>query len=489
MTFQIQHVGLTRTLVSDLHLGKDISADLAGVTYDLQGFNLPAPGQLTISGLHVKALYDPDQGVVIDGLFPGTAGPSQTGRTAVLQMLDTYLSFLPEQVVFNNGKLTLTLENKIIQVPFDITISLNKGHKTAVCNAIFYLFGHPVTMITRMDIGTGIQTFKLAARSFDVRHLADFLPPAIGPMLTGTTDLAVERRSHNNWQISLSRLHLSDTGGLQINNIFTRVLMDNKQISILGKFGISHPQVSDLFFSGRAVLALDPSGSGIQGVDLVCESHPLDMLTINQGNIVTDLGRPLTALSLQMTDRAIAGNLVVSFSESTIRREDTVFSLGQGSVKSDIQGDLDNGLLACNTQSHLSGIRLKTPDGVIQFRRMETAGTVSLDMKNPLQTLPNLDLVTELMQGSVSVPASKILVQGISARLPVTFPDNGGTGRFSVEKLMVDNRTVLGGEGKIHRTGPAAIAFDGTMQVPDTADLAIGFNGTAGMIPSPHLKV
>jgi hypothetical protein len=502
MTFQIQHVGLTRTLVSDLHLGKDISADLAGLTYDPQGFNLPAPGRLTISGLHVKALYDPDQGVVIDGLFPGSAGPSQTGGSrpgdvlapatggaAVLQMLDTYLSFLPEQVVFNNGKLTLTLENKTIQVPFEITISLNKGHKTAVCNATFYLFGHPVTMITRMDIGAGIQTFKLAARSFDVRHLADFLPPGIGPVLTGTTDLEVEKRSHNNWQISLSKLHLSDTGGLQINNIFTQMLMDNNQISILGKFGISHPQVSDLSFSGRAVLALDPSGSGIQGVDLVCESHPLEMLTINQDNIVTDLGRPLTALSVKMTDRAIAGNLVVSFSEAAIRREDTVFSLGQGSVKSDIQGDLDKGLLACNMQSHLSGIRLKTPDSVIQFRRMDTAGTVSLDMKNPLHILPDMDFVTELMQGSVSVPASKILVQGISARLPVIFPDTGGTGRFSVEKIMVDNRTVLGGEGKIHRTGPAAIAFDGTMQVPDTADLAIGFNGTAGMAPTPHLRV
>jgi hypothetical protein len=502
--FTVSHVGLTRTLVSDLEWGKDITADLADVSYAIDGFKMPVPGRLILSGLQIKALYDSKRGMVIDGVFLGTAPPplpDGSGSAAsrapgasagtLKKMLEPYLPFLPEQVIVNSGNLSLTLEDKTIQIPFDLTLSLNKTHGVAECVANLHPLGQPVTITSRIDLSAGLETFRLEARAFNPGLLAAFLPLDIGRGMSGSTDLTLEKRSHNNWQVTLAGagLALSGPDGLQISRATARILKHENQVTVLGQLGLFHPVFDSLAVSGRALWTLDASGSGIQGIELACETQPMDRLTLNQGKVSAGLERPQAALSMQIQDQAVTGSLQVSFMETVIRREESMISLGQGMVKSNIQGDIDNGTLIFDLTSQLSRILVDTPGEKVRFNRMDTAGTVSVDINHRFEVVPRVALTTELISGSITVPAKKIDVQGIWARLPVTFPAAGGTGRFSVDKLMIDNRAYLTGEGSISRSKETQIQFEGTFQVPDTGDLSIGFKGSAGLSPGPRLKV
>ncbi|MCF8114326.1 MAG: YdbH domain-containing protein, partial [Desulfotignum sp.] len=503
LRFKVSHVGVTRTLVSDLEWGTNVSADLADITYDLGGFNLPAPKRLTLSGLQVNALYDPKKGMVVDGIFMGTDLPSlpdKTGTSAARSpaagygkafnnVLAPYITFLPEQVIVNNGKLVLTMDNKTIQIPFDISLLLNKNRGTAVCNAVLYPFGQPVTITSRINFTSGMETFRLEARSFELGNLVSFFPRKMGQVLSGSPDLFVEKLSRNNWQVSLSGLDLSGPDGPQIPRATARILKQGNQVTVLGELGLSHPDFQNLSVFGRTLLTLNPSGSGIQEIDLTCETQPMEMLTLQQGLVSAGLDRPQAALSLQIRDQVITGSLVVSFLKTAIQREGVEVSVEQGSVESDIQGNFDSGSLMFDLQSHLSGMQLKDPDGMIRFRRMDTAGTILLNMNDLLTVHPRVDLTTELISGDLTVPARNLHVQGIWARLPVTFPGTDRSGRFSVEKLMINNRAYLGGTGSIHRSGEAEIRFDGNLQVPDTDDLTIRFRGSAGMNPGPRLQM
>lgn len=502
LRFTLAHVGISRTLVSDLGWGQDISADLADIAYNLRGRQLPAIRQLTLSGLTVKARVDPDQGIVIDGVLPGkdflpfsgragstpARSPAPGGR-GFKKMLAPYLPFLPEQIQISNGRLMLSLDGRMIQIPFDATLSLDKTQQTAECLAVFYLFGQPVSVTARIDAAAGVEIFRLETRSFDVHHLADFLPPGVGKGLSGTTDLTVEKLFHNTWQVSMSGLGIVGPEGPKIPNASVRILKDENRITLLGELGLAHPTFGDLAVFSRTLVVLDPSGSGIQEIDMVCETQPRDTLSLNWENTHVELNRPLAALSLQIREHAVSGSLVVTFLETVIQFDQGQVSLGQGSVNSEIQGSLDTGSIRLDLHSQLSGIHLKNPDSTVQFRRMDTAGPIFLDVSDPLMVRPRVDLTTELSAGSVTVPGKNLYVQGIFARLPVTFPGVGGTGRFSVEKLMIDNRAYLGGDGQILRTGQADVQFDGNLQVPENQDLTIGFKGSAGLNPVPYLRV
>jgi hypothetical protein len=500
--FTVAHVGLTRTLVSDLEWGKDIRAELADISYSLDGFNLPVPRRLTLSGLQVKALYDPNKGVVVDGVSPGKVPPALPGVSgaaatqapgiragALKKLLAPYLPFLPEQVMVNNGTLSLTLDDKTIQIPFDLTLSVNKDHGVAECVAELHPFGQRVIISTRIHLAAGLETFRLEALGFNPGHLAAFLPLKTGRSMPGSTDLILEKRSHNNWQVTLSGLGLSSLDGLQIPLATARILTHENQVTVVGNLGVSHPDFDTLSISGRALLTLDPSGSGIQRVELACETQPMDKLTLNQGKVSASLEQPQAALSMHIEDGAVKGSLRISFLETVIRQKGAKISLGQGTVTSGMQKDAGNSTLVFDLTSELSRIHLDLPDGMVRFNRLDTAGTVSVDTNHLLEIAPRVALTTELISGSIMVPARKIHIQGIWARLPVTFPVAGGTGHFSVDKLMIDDRAYLKGEGSIYRSGETQIQFDGSLQVPDTGDLSIGFKGSAGLNPGLRMKV
>ncbi len=493
--FTVQRVGLTQTVVSDLRLGTDVSADLVHVTYDLQGLDLPVPGSLTISGLQVKAGYDKNKGFFIDGIVgrdadPGTAKPGTPKKdTALQQVVSTWLPFLPDKIVLQNAGLTVTIDNQTVRIPFEIDIFVDKTNKTATCSATLYPFGQTITVTTRVDTAATIKAFTLQALGFDPRYLARFLPETLGPLLSGPLDLIVEQTSHNNWQASLSGLHPDIPGGFGMDRINVRMLKDHSQIILLGQFGLSHPLLSDLVFSSRAVVEMDQAGGNILGFELTCESQPTEAVVLDNQHLFASMDRPLVTLSLKGKKQTIAGNFSARASQTLIRQKNQTLSFDQVFVKSDIQGDLTAKTLDLNVQSQLSKVHVKTPDGVLQFRRMDTAGKILTDLTNPGQNFPKIALTTELLQGSIDAPSLGIVARGISAQLPVTFPDAGGKGRFSVEKMVYKDHLHLNAAGNIRRTGPFAIGFDGVIAMPDAAELSIGFTGKAGMAPAFHADI
>jgi hypothetical protein len=237
----------------------------------------------------------------------------------------------------------VTMDDQTIQIPFDLNLSLDKDHGVGECVASLHPFGQLVTITTRIDLAAGLETFRLEARTFNAGLLAAFLPPEIGRDMSGSTDLILEKKSHNNWQVTLTGLGLFGPEGPQISHAAAQILKHENQVTVTGKLGLSHPDVEALAVSGRALLTLDNSGSGIQGVALACETQPLDRLTLNQGKMSASLEQPQAALSVQIEDRAVTGSLRVSFLETVIQREGAKISLGQGTFESDIHGDVDSG--------------------------------------------------------------------------------------------------------------------------------------------------
>ena len=490
--FAVQHVGLNCTLVSDLRFGRDVSADLVQLTYDPQGIDLPVARELVISGLQITATYQNNR-LSIDGFSEYIAGlgakKSPAGKRRAPKKLSNRMSLLPERFVFQNAAMVVTVKNQPVRIPWDMEILLDKAQKTAFCSASVYPFGQTVSLATRVDLDGNIQSFKLEALSFALNHLTRFLPEHLAPMLSGAPDLLIEQISHNNWQVALSGLYPENARGFGMDRINARILHDHGQIIVQGEFGLTHPLLSDLRFSSRTLVKMDPADDKNIRFEATCESQPTDRVVLADENLSAGMDRPLIALSLQGNNQTIDGTMSVRSAQILVSQKNNMFSLGQASIQSDIVGDLAAGTLILDLQSQLSGIQVKNDTHVVGFRRMDTAGRVSWDFKKMTQRFFSADLAAELLQGSVSVPSMGISARGISVSLPVTFPETQGSGKFAVQELLYDDRLHLGATGNIHRTGPAAVDFDGVVHMPDAVDLSFAFTGNAGLAPDPHVKV
>ena len=490
--FAVEHVGFGRTLLSDLRFGTDISADLVKLTYDPQGIQLPAARELVISGLQIKAAYNGSR-LSIDGVSEYAAGmetkKSPAGKGLASRKLSYWMSRLPGRIVFQNAAVVVTVKNKPVKISWDMEILLDKVQKTALCTATVYPFGQTVSVTTRVDLHGNIHFFKLEALSFALDHLAGFLPQYLDPMLTGAPDLVIEQVSHNNWQVALSGLHPENARGFGMDRINARILKDHSQIIVLGEFNLTHPNLSDLAFSSRTLVETAPADAGNPRFEVTCESQPTDRLALADGPLSAGMNQPLITLSLQGNHQSVKGSVSVRSAQILVSQKKHMVSLGQASVASDIVGNLAAGTLTLDLQSQLSGIHGENETGVVDFRRMDTAGRIIWDFKKTGPGSFAADLAAELLQGSVSVPSMGIAARGISVNLPVTFPDAQGSGRFSIEELVYEDRLHLGAAGSIHRTGPAAVDFDGVVQMRDAADPAISFTGNAGLAPDPHVKV
>ncbi|MCF8136850.1 MAG: YdbH domain-containing protein [Desulfotignum sp.] len=488
--FKVSHVGKNRTLISGLKWGKDISADLVSVAYAFEGWGLPALKHLTLSGLTINAMYDSGQGVLIDTVSRGSQTPlpphlKDSTLADFKTMAASYVSYLPDRIEINNARLILKMNQGVTVIPFNGSLAMNKSDQQMVCKAEFYPFGQQVTLKTRMHAVAGLETFHLKARAFDLDPLVKFLPVKTNAW-SGIMDWSVEKLTHNTWQIELSDMILTKPDGIKVPHAVARILNEPHQITVLGEMGVSHPGLSDLTASGRAQVMLDASGFGIRDVNFTCETRPMEKLAFQHTDVTGVVEQPFAALSLHIKDHVVDGNMAVSFSQTHIEKQGWQVASGQGSVQSDILGDWNAGTLTLDLISRLSGIHMHTRDGDVRLNRLDTAGMVSMDMTDGLLNAPRVDLTTELVSGSVMFPDKKVAVQGIWAQIPVTYPQVGKTGRFSVEKLMIDNRPLLAGKGSIYRTEKKAVQFDGTFQMPESDAMSIALNGTAGLDPGIH---
>ncbi len=486
LQFTVSRVGKDRALVTDLTWGQGVSADLVSVSYDIQGFGLPDLQNMTLSGLTIQALYDAEHGLVIDPVFRegNPVVPPVSGGGP-----DFWLSYLPDRIQVNNARLILTMNQRVTVIPFNGSLSKDRSAQQMVCEAAFYPFGQPVILKTRIHPVAGVETFHLKARAFDFQPLTGFLSMDKRAVSPGISDWSVEKSTHNTWQVDLSDMMMRTPDRLVIPHARARILTEPHQISVLGEVGVAHPFVSDLRALVRGRVMRNPAGSGFQSLDLICELQPVEKITLRHRDVTAVLQQPLAAVSLQMKDRLIDGNLTAAFSQAGIQQPGREIVSGRGSVQSGIHGNLDTGELVFDLISHLSGIQVNGPDSAVRVRRLDTAGTVSMDMAEGSAPPLRVDLTAEMVSGSVTVPDKNVAVQGIWARVPVTYPHAGGTGRFSVEKLMVDNRAVLTGRGGIHRTGKSDIRFDGEFLVPDSDVVTVSVNGAAGLNPDIHLHM
>lgn len=486
LQFTVSHVGKDRVLVTDLRWGRSVSADLASVSYDIQGFGLPVLESLTLSGLTIQALYDAERGLVIDPVFreenPAESSVSGGGP-------DAWLTYLPDRIQVNNARLILTMNQRVTVIPFNGSLSRDRSVQQVVCDLSLYPFGQPVTLKTRIHPVAGVETFHLQARAFDFQPLTGFLSMDKGAVLPGRSDWSVEKSTHKTWQVDLSDMMMRRPEGLVIPHVQARILTEPHQISVLGEVGVAHPFVSDLRALVRGRVMRESAGSGFQSMDLICELQPVEKTALRHRGVAAVLEQPLAAVSLQMKDRRIDGNLTASFSQAGIRQPGREIVSGWGSVQSDIHGNLDTGELMFDLIAHLSGIQVNGPDSDFRARRLDTAGTVSMAMAEGSETPLRVDLTAELVSGSVTVPGKNVAIQGVWAQVPVTYPHVGGSGRFSVEKMMMDNRAFLTGQGTFQRTGTQDVRFEGKFQVPESDAVTVSVNGTAGLNPEVHLHM
>ncbi len=321
----ISHVGKNRTLISDLKWGKDVSADLVSVSYTLGGWGLPALERLTVSGLTINAVYDAGQGVLIDPVSQGSQTPvpphlQNRASPDFKTMAASYFPHLPDRIEINNARLVLKMNQRVTVIPFNGSLAINKSDQQMRCEAKFYPFGRQVALKTRIHAVSGLETFHLNARAFDLDPLFDFLGKTSA--WSGVTDWSVEKLTHNTWQIELSDMILTRPDGIKIPHAVARILKEPHQITMLGEVNVFHPVFSSLSASGRAQVMLDPSGSGIQDATLTCETRPMEKLALQHTDVSGVVEQPLAALSVHLKDHMVDGNMTISFSQTQFENQD-----------------------------------------------------------------------------------------------------------------------------------------------------------------------
>ena len=303
--FDIQKIGLFNTVVSKIHVGKGISIDSINIDYDIK--NLPAIhlNKVTLSGLSVHASLDENNQIRIQGLEFLRTSKDQTGQPDLSD-----LSFLPEKVVLQNGKIILhTLDDEFL-IPFDVlsTISLKDGKIAA--RILVYPFGEKISTFVTYDVKKGIEFLKIEGKSFDLGHIAPFVSKITQKVqLKGPVDFILKTSSpQKKWNLTISQVGFVQPVGAAIKDLSTTLLIDPQKISARGTFGIFHslqPVTFNAHFNRKGLnskWALTANDVSIKS-DLMTTSFPL--LGVSGWFCIDKNNKPSLGMTLKASDGKI----------------------------------------------------------------------------------------------------------------------------------------------------------------------------------------
>ncbi len=503
LKFKIEKIGLTHALVSRIHIGQMLSADIVDFQYHLKDLKKFELEKITIFGLNLYAQVDADNQLRLNGeKFLGKINNAQEDKGAQEDQdaqknqddtvdippvhLDSFLDFLPKQVVLKNATLSITTRGKKILIPFEVLSSLNTRKKKAVLNARFYPLGQTIKTIIAGDLTDGIERVRIQAPAFHPEVLADFFPQVETLRISGPVDIDILKIcSDTTWQLSLSqvKLDLPKFPGTQIKNLTASWEKQAEKIAVSGGFDLASSLTPTLAMHFSLDLAQEKNPPSF--FDLTIKNKAVNSVALNSIDRVTSsqeyrFDHPRLLFSLKGDLAHQTGKVLLSCQNLMVTRNKDRLLVKNFAFTSGIKGDFsDQGKgLDFDIQSDLSKIKLFSKAGQAEIMGATLTGNARVTK----QMDPLIHLDTRINAAKIDASEVNIKAVGINARLPLVFPfkNENIPGSFSIKEIDYDNKFTATLVGKITQSELLGVALEGQATIAGIDNFNLGFDGRAG---------
>jgi hypothetical protein len=497
--FKIEKIGLTHTLVSRIHIGQMLSADLLDFQYHLKGLKSVELEKITISGLTLYAKMDADNQLRINGeKFPGNINHVQGDDSAqkdkdarkdkafksMLVNLDSFLDFLPKQAVLKDATLSITrLDDKIL-IPFEVLSSLDARKKKVVLNARFYPLGQTIKTLIAGDLISGIKRVRIQSPGFHPEVLSGFFPGETF-RVSGPVDIDILKTMDADWQLSLSqvKLDLPNLPGTRIKNLTASVGYQAGKTTATGNFDLAGFLAP---LKMRFDLNLAQKDNVPLSFDLTLKNKAVNSMSlVTFPQVIFD--HPHLLFSLKGGLARQTGNFLLKCQNLIVTQGKDRILVEKFSLNSGIKGDFSNKGNGINfdIQSDLSGIKLFSKLGQAQIKGVNLRGRAGVTK----QMDPSIHLDTRINDANIDIPEFKIAAMGINAKLPLSFPfKNQNTGSFSINEISYDNKVAASLGGSITQSEILGVTVEGQAAIKGFDGFNLVFGGKARG-PNPSARI
>ncbi|MBU8849675.1 MAG: YdbH domain-containing protein [Desulfobacterales bacterium] len=431
--FDIQKIGFLNSFVSKIRISRGISIDSINIDYDIK--NLPSIrlNKVTISGLSIHATLDKNNQIKIQGLELPGASKNQTGQPGLSDFFD--LSFLPEKIVLQNGKIILHALDDEFLIPFDVLSTISLKDENIVARTLLYPFGEKISTLVTYNINKGIEFLKIEGKSFDSGHIDSFVANTTKKIrLKGPVDFAFETSSpKKKWKINISQIGFAQPVETAIKDLSATLLIDHQKMSASGAFDIFH------------------------------SPHPVTFNARFSG-----------------TPAKSKGKITLRLKKSRIQHQKKAFLFGDTKISSDIVVDFTDTGKGLNSKWALTAnhIRIKSDSMESSFPFAGVSGWFRLDKNNR----PSLGMTLKASDGKITSSKFKTTASGINIEIPVSYPNIGSKlyGKYSVPDISYNNQYNFSTTGKILQTALKGFQVSGGVAFKTLPGLKARFQSIVG---------
>jgi hypothetical protein len=494
--FKIEKIGVSHTLVSRIHIGEMLSADLVDFQYHLKGLKSVELEKITIFGLTLYAKMDADNQLWINGeKFPGNINHGKEEDSArkdkdavdpLLVNLDSFLGFLPNQAVLKDATLSITrLDDKIL-IPFEVLSSLDARKKKVVLSARFYPLGQTIKTLIAGDLISGIKTVRIQFPVFHPEVLSGFFPGVGNYRVSGPLDIDILKTMDADWQLSLSqvKLDLPNLPGTRIENFMASLRNQGGKTTATGSFDLAGSLAP---LKMRFDLNLAQKENFPLSFDLTLKNKAVNSISlVTSPQVILD--HPHLLFSLKGDLARQTGNFLLGCQNLMVTQGKDRVLVKKFTLNSRIKGDFSdkgNGI-DLDIQSDLSGIKLFSKLGQAKIMGVTITGRGGVTK----QMDPLIHLDTRINDAKIDLSEFKIAAMGINAQLPLAFPfkNQNTPGSFSINEISYDNKIAARLGGSITQNEILGVTLEGQAAIKGFDGFNFVFGGKARG-PDPSARI
>ncbi len=219
--FSIGAIGLGRTLIRDVRLGRDLSADLIELHYQVTGDLGFQVEKLVVSGLSLAVSVDHanDRPQVRFNhlVFPDTRKTSDEKEAAAppltMDLLKPYFYLVPRQIRVKHAHITIRNTSHILRIPTDVMVCLDpeKGRgdirifASPLGQTLNLRVGLNVAKVLNNDLKTALEKVEIQVKDFNPGSVAGIFPEMFSTLaISGPVDLNIVKHGPEDpWHLGL----------------------------------------------------------------------------------------------------------------------------------------------------------------------------------------------------------------------------------------------------------------------------------------------
>lgn len=246
--FSIEKIGLTRTLIRNIQLGKDFDADLVELIYELGGSKIFRIKKIIVSGISLHLRRDESGKIRFNSMVLPMENSDSQKTVDAPEIPDRLLPFIPDQAVLKNFNLYVETPGQKIHLPIEVLAKLSPGQGRADVQAVLTPFGQDLSLNLSGNLNSGLTSLSLRAKEFNPGCLTPMLSEAgIDLGLSGPVDFDLVKDNTQDWQLTLAGLEINREGlpELTIKSLTASLAELNNGLTLKGGLVLTGPGISE----------------------------------------------------------------------------------------------------------------------------------------------------------------------------------------------------------------------------------------------------